>query len=335
MCKHKFKEAHPIIVEKHCDIHTYFEKWKDAKTYFQSIGKVIPKHIEILDDTLPLDDNEICIFHTPNIEWKKMHDYENRFQQFLLILEYLSQINALIDVDLRDVHLLGIHYEQPEKRKKREELNKRIGEEFFKKPKAIPFVNLTFHRALRLENATFYDVFIIKNASTGFIDLRYCTFKKQVTIAFSQIAQINFNFSKLLEGIKMEEVLYATYMEFEHCYVHKLFEFSGIVFNEPVIFDKTQFDIEEIFSIEFYCIFKGRVSFNDVKFNGITVFKNCTFEQEVSFNNCRFKKRFFFEYNEIHNNLNFSAKNNLIPVFNDTADFKIDETKLKGKIILR
>lgn len=287
MCKFSHKET--------CTYEDQFLSWDD--TVFSA---------KVLLKKLPLDSNQLCIFHSKNLQWKRETNFHGYLLAFINLCEKDSRIES---IDILNITLVG-------------NINKSIdlSNRSFTKPLQIKFC--IFEDFLDFRNSIFQNLVdfhkSIFNASAHFNKSKFynrtginnCTFNKPVYFNDSEfIAEYRDSYLSFTESIFNEQ---ANFSDTKYLGKYSDVNFQLVQFKHNIYFTASLFERHVIFNGSTFeegnadfrsVVFENKVLFNERVQNGK---KNIVSFDNVDFSNAQFKNIVEFQGTIFNKNSSFN-----------------------------
>lgn len=274
------------------------------------------------NETLPLDETGLCIFHSSNIEWKINNHFTAFCNKLFEIINLIDKNiieyeppNGFLDFDLRGIHWIG------EKQSDNNECVINIKNIIFEK-----YVSLFMHGGF------FHNELIVKdiNASHSTLDFRNSTFNELVTLVSLNLKDISMDSCQINKGLDMGKCEIMEFSEFYRMQVKGDFIIFGSTFSGDIKF------LQSIFDTKYWNLdhvnFNNSVDFCKCVFNQEVVIENCTFAEELLFIDSVFNKEVRMYLNEYEGNVSFSSNDPANKIFNDIVYINVKKKELKGLI---
>lgn len=257
MCNHIYItnfQGCPKTIGKHCSYPEIFEQIK-------SDDDIHPE--------LPLDKNGICIFHSPDIEWKRQNNFKEYFLTLLQMLETCGSENFY---DFSEIMF--------------------IGNEVRKKPKpehlALRFAGMTFKKQAYFTGSVFHDAFELEDVHfKGGANFDHTTFNHDLTVKNTIFQGLTFSKSELNRRVLFSGTDFHTYGLFSKT---KFTGFKNAGSGYVIKFENARFHFLADFSEAIFTPVGDQsvVSFVNVEFNDMADFKKAKFHNQVSFKDTSF-----------------------------------------------
>ncbi|MBD3322387.1 MAG: hypothetical protein GF350_14900 [Chitinivibrionales bacterium] len=265
MCNHVYKSEFrglPKAIGKYCPYPEIFEQIKPGNGIHRG---------------LPLDKNGICIFHSPDIEWKR----QNKFSEYLVTLLHLLDSDDFYDFS--EIIFVG---NEVRKKPKPEHLSLRFSGMTFKKQ--AYFTGSIFQDALELEDVHFkgganfdqtilnHDL-IVKNTIFQGLSFAKSELNRRVLFSGTDFHTYGLFHKTKFTGFKNAGNGYV--IKFENARFHFLADFSEAVFT-PV----GNQSVASFVNVEF----KDVADFKKARFHNQVLFKETTFSYITEFIDTQF-----------------------------------------------
>jgi hypothetical protein len=233
---------------------------------YDRVRSTSPQPPEVDDSLfLPVDDRGACIFHSQNLAWKRENDFTGKFLQLVRLLdehdaesyydftEFVFPGSDLVTKNGAQQYLL------------------RISDVIF--PKHAYFTGALFPDAFTLERVEFHNGASFNRA----------IFHHGLTFENSQFRGLDFREAKFSDGLTFREVKSLSFAFFSDA------TFEATRDSALVYFKKTLFaGITDFSAADFTLRDQGAVSFENVQFEDVAVFRNTHFNCQVDFSDVTF-----------------------------------------------
>lgn len=282
MCNHHYRD--------------YESLRKDKDKQYCSLNELI--------NNLPIDKDGLCIFHSPDIEWKSKQD----FVQWLMVLKN-TLIENKMEIKFQDFHFIAE--------------NGKEGIDYLELLSEVKISNCYFHHKINAENICI----------TGNLDFINCTFLSVIDFSDCHFkGNLSFSLTHIGKHTK------KPFMFFQKCIFDEAFEFV----NNPEVnmnfnFRVCTFDIVE-FNVFYNEEKSGRFEFTDCYVNDFSMkeciiycadFQGTTFSKAIV-ENVSFRNETIFNEIKVTNNLNFIGRG--YKIFEGATDFNVDFETMQGQI---
>jgi carbon monoxide dehydrogenase subunit G len=310
MCNHQYdiKNVKYLgIKEKQCKYSTMYDTLRK-----QNLSNEI-------DLTLPIDENGECIFHSKNIEWKRANNFTKRFEDLIKLYAILEERSY----DFVEFVFIGNEKNITELKNIENQL----------KTGSFSFVGATFETNVRIENINT----IKHNISFGNSRFRGNFIINNCAFSFFHLEAIKVEGFFSLKNTEIDGIA-----DFSHSDFLQLAYFEKINFNHDVFFYDTLFSYKTLAEKdEPITTFKDITFFNKVEFKkaefdcGVE-FPNTIFYYQAEFLDVLFSNEFVADFSDINVNQTLLLSGTTDKrLFDFSVAFRIDETKILGKIIFQ
>lgn len=298
----------------------YPSLYKEFKTIFPETDFEI---------SLPIDSNEYCIFHSQNIEWKDVNNFNKKFSELLQLLDLFKSTKNINNFSYQFIGFVFIGTDtQIERRNKKKETVKAFVLKDLHCSK-IDFSNSVFINDTYFENIIFDGYVNFDNSVfKGICDFKKINFKQQSSFCNSVFENTFYcEQTEFVNASMFMNSIFNKYFTLEKSQFGHFVDFSNVRFNSLAKFNKIFFGSQVKFS---KAIFSGLVNFYDIEFNSIADF----FETEFVFSEDNsFVSSVDFQKINITENglLHFRGENPQSEMFKGDAQFTFIEN-IKGKV---
>ncbi|RTZ23110.1 hypothetical protein EKN09_10705, partial [Vibrio penaeicida] len=310
MCNHIYTGNYktlPKAMGIKCPYPTIYENLKSA-IHGDSTGGHAP--------LLPIDEHGNCIFHSKDLNWKRVNNFKKHFMD---LLEIIGADETIRDYDFSEFHFVGDNLDELSSPQYIFDITDSVYR------KQAYFFNAVFHDAIKIANSNF------KNG----VRFDNCIFDHDISFTNTSIQGSVFSNSRFHRNVQFSNIKFLSYSLFENVvftgnssgYVVKfkdsqfqgITDFSGIIFKPQVKecsmgFHNVQFeDYTNFNKAEFY----NQVVFADVLFASMTEFTDALFATASSA--ARYNGT-AVEFNQIEVSakavLSFNSSDPLVKLFN-------------------
>lgn len=335
MCKHLYHHD----IKKTCPLPEYYARWEECRRD----GKVPEKLLGKVSE-LPVDNQQKCIFHSEDLDFKKQHKHLDLFKNLTGLLSW-SIAEKLLDVDrlefedfifIGEADSLGDEIEADEvfdQMQEQEIINfaeLSVSEYiFFRNVRFLSdtwFGYANFVRAVFFENCSFF----------GDVDFGECKFEQRVNL-------LECVFEK---DAGFRETLFHSYADFFSCRFQGTAAFNGTVFNDGASFRRGSFSKSYFTGVTFQRgVNQGLVSFEEVYFGEDVRFEETEFNEETSFKGAKFGKAEFtnvgfsshrvlnFDHITVDETLLFKSLTPANKLFKHAVSLEVNSDDIRGSII--
>ena len=223
-------------------------------------------------NSLPIDEDGYCIFHSINIDWKKENNFNQRFLDLLTILNHQANI-----------------------RKNNKEKRGTFNFEafvFVGNNNIIDFSELEFIENTYFKNAVFNEKLLLNNTTLK----NGCQFDNTKFNNNVEINNTNFNdtatfqYSEFEGDFTCQNSIFEGAVLFSSAIFKNKFAIKKCNFDDFVMFDEISFNNKTAWALFDDLVFNkfATVDFSNSKFEGLVRFKEIIFNADVSFINCFF-----------------------------------------------
>jgi len=304
--------------EKQCPYVQLYENWRASSSADADEGKLL------LD--FPIDQNEKCIFHSSDLEWKLKNDFGKRFRN---LIHLANQDPQLDEIDLRAFVFVG-DGDPLMKSKYRLE----ISGLHFNKP--VVFDDAKFMEAVRFKNIEF-------NAKTDFIHVE---FLEETSFNEGSVNGVNFEEAIFNKTTRFNDFEFPSYAQFTACQFLDGLKIENCNFRQMAFFDQCSFQAVNIFKKGCHfteVVFGFTADFTLSKFECFLLFEQVEFHNKVDFIDTQ------FNLEQTHNPLdssvdfkdiqvltsgvlNFTSTNSQKKLFKHDVNFRYTREQLLGLI---
>lgn len=297
---------------------------KDAREEEQIFDCLLEKYFSLLEEVkgykleLPTDEEGFCIFHSENIEWKRI----NKFDYWIrLLFEFISLVdsgtieyehNGWKEFDLRGIKWIGCANENGKS--------------------SIVFSQMNYNSAMYFlfGKGIFYDQFLIENCNSPEcdIDLSLCAFLEPVSVTHINLSRISFDSSSFQNGFDMGKCKFFKDASFYSMKVSGEFCVAFVEFEDEVNFSFSKFDTT-LWMLNSVSM-NMDTDFSSCIFNGRMEIENCCFLARTSFRNAVFNDFVEFLESEYHEDIFFDSEMTENKMFNKSVCFNLGEDNVLG-----
>jgi uncharacterized protein YjbI with pentapeptide repeats len=214
---------------------------------------------------LPVDDHGACIFHSQELAWKRQNDFTGKFLQ---LVQLLNEHDAESYYDFTEFVFPGSDLIT---KKGAQQYLLRISDVIF--PKHAYFTGALFLNSFTLEQVEFHNGASFNRA----------IFHHDLTFENSNFRGLDFREAKFSDGVTFKEVKSLSFALFSDA------TFEASRNSALVYFKKTLFaGITDFSAADFTLSDQGAVSFENVQFEDVAVFRNTHFNCQVDFSDVTF-----------------------------------------------
>lgn len=241
---------------------------------YEAKNQSLPRDIKIkceysvlyFQNSLPVDDQGKCLFHSENIEWKRKNKFNDKF---LKLFEAINNDDNVQYFDLRDFVFVGELISDKDKKLKYQ----------------LSLENLEINKQIYFDSSIFEDPFLLKGVDIkGGTSFKNVIFKGKIIIDECKFDGADFTNSKFLDNAHFGLSLFKTYTLFENAkflseldgYVVK---FNDLSFDGMVDFSNSVIDLKSAESV---------FGFSNVKFNDVVDFRQTQFHNQLVFSDTFF-----------------------------------------------
>jgi uncharacterized protein YjbI with pentapeptide repeats len=217
---------------------------------------------------LPVDDCGACIFHSLELAWKRQNDFTSKFLQ---LVQLLDEHDAESYYDFREFVFLG---SDRVTKGGADEYRLRISEVIFRKH--AYFIGASFLDSFELEQVDF-------NNGASF---NQAVFHHDLTFKKARFRGLDFAEAKFTDGVSFNQVESLSFALFSNA------TFEATRDSALVYFKKSRFEgITDFSGADFTLGDQAAVSFENVQFQDVAVFRNTHFNCQVDFSDCTFSDK--------------------------------------------
>jgi hypothetical protein len=281
MCKYRYKNKNSNVLDNPCQFPDFYDK-----------------HNKEFNESLLIDNDGFCIFHSSNAGWKIEHDFREKLFE---LINVISEVHKKTEVHEWNYFLDGFHFPHYE---------------------SIVFDESHFNNAVVMSNCIFDCSVYFDNMTLNSLDIEHSIFNK--IVSFNKVVLINSIFSN-----------YASFyggLNFTNCYLEKYLYFENCTFYNIDEFASRNIGIKDCKHVHFLSFkkstIKTKVYIKNATFNYELNFDNCVLEDEFSMEKCQVNGIISFKDCE------FSLTENPNPMMSGTHFSYIDLNE-GGKIIFK
>ena len=309
MCKHKYKTQSATSNTKNCEWSGIFHKWN------------------INQAELPVDDEDLCIFHSKNLKFKTDNDFGKWFE---LLLKYANEDESIEKIICNGFCILGTITDQ--------EVTEKI-RGIVSKERIIPEINkiiihdTTFLKGIDFSNAVFIHNLEINNCTIkGDLNLDDTDFNEYFTLTNSILeSDFSLNRAKLLY-VTMSDNTFNYSFSFRDSVVKKPCYIGGNIYRHYADFSHSEFEDDANMPGN---SFNGITFFQQSVFKGTAIFDECYLCNEISFDQTKFEYDVYFNDIKIRNNIMFIGKDINNRIFDNRVYITIDSEDFTGHILFQ
>lgn len=295
MCNYKYQTPH--------------FKAKSATCY---LANIFQKHniLEVKNYSLPVDKDNLCLFHSTDKSFKAEHDFNHVLLKFI---EYCNSSRKMEFIDLRGVIIDSKDGFTLKELTTTKELNLCAAKV------TCPFF---------IENCHFNgDVFMDRIIMTNTFSIENTV----VTGNFTAIEGAGFN-----KNVNFQEVVFHDLFDVRNAYFMNQVNLNPVEFRGHTIFDAAAFRGQNSF-IYLKVKVTHLAEFNETIFDGPVQFEDCVFDGDTVFHGTKFNDPLYFAKPTINATVYFKGIDEAHKIFNTGIDMEISEDSFvdSGQIIFQ